>query len=126
MKLILSTKILPDAQHHQILQSKLSLVHYNAITTRGIQTDMSDISLYDYLIFTSQNALKYYLEQNGAVKPCFCVGDKTKSALEAKGFPVIAHRQNAKELGKFLVSDYGQSSFVFLCSDLRRRISLNY
>ena len=77
------------------------------------------------LIFTSQNAVRLANKNNALKnkiigKNSFCVGQKTSKLLEKFGFKVIQMRENANDLGHFLVEKYNKNSFSFFCGRKRR------
>lgn len=76
------------------------------------------------LLFTSQNAVNSFLENDKASdfkdNKIFCVGQKTKMLLEQNGFQVIALKEYASDLAEIIVSDYSNENFIFFSGNLRR------
>ena len=99
MTRILSTKKLSKALKNKLSDAKIELVEKNFIQTKSV--DFETPQLNDYLVFTSKQALKSVLKsgvQNILLKPCLCVGSKTRSFLEKKGFTVLESADYAEEL----------------------------
>jgi uroporphyrinogen-III synthase len=119
--LILSTKKLKLNQRDLLLGAGISLVDYDAITITFL--DFETPSAIENAIFTSQNGVLSFLNKRqplATVKNCFCVGDKTKALLEENGLKVQEVAQNSKELSEIIVTNYKNSSFLYLCGTMRR------
>ncbi|MEM8927895.1 MAG: uroporphyrinogen-III synthase [Bacteroidota bacterium] len=127
---ILSTKVLSPSQKSLVINAGLRLVEYNAITVKRLDFELPKAH-YDALIFTSQNAVKAYLEHLGklpstikeglgGMKEVFCVGKKTKSFLEENGFHVMASGQDAQELGKIISENHTGLHFLWPTGNQRR------
>ena len=111
-----------------MLNASLNFVHYNAISVEFLDFELP-AHPFDYIIFTSQNAVKAFLNKSRQkagqgegheIKDAFCVGEKTKSLLLEHGFNVIEMAKNALELGKIITKTYKNRSFLFFSGDLRR------
>ncbi len=121
MKSILSTKKLSPVQKDQLLQQGVHVVDYDAIAVTFLDFDAPEII--DNAIFTSQQAVRSFLEKSQGVlsiKNCFCVGEKTKSFLEENGLKVIEIGQNAAELAQNIAKNYKKSDFYYFCGTIRR------
>lgn len=124
---ILSTKKLTLAQRELALNGKLRIVEYDAI-----QIEYAPFQIegnFDYYIFTSQNAVKSYLNiyrnhftpiREEIEVRAFCVGSKTKSLLEQNGVEVLEAAVNAETLAQNILKNHRESSFLFLSGNLRR------
>ncbi len=125
---ILSTKMLSSRQKDIILNAGLRLVQYDAIKIVPLSFEL-DKTNFDFLIFTSQNAVSYFFESNAyqelKTSEVFCVGEKTKDLLEGVGLKVIEMGKNAQELGKTIVENYPNKSFLFLSGKQRLDILPN-
>ena len=121
MKSILSTKKLSTIQKDQLLQEGLCLVDYDAIAITFLDFEAPEVI--DNAIFTSQQAVRSFLEKSQGVlsiKNCFCVGHKTKFLLEENGLKVIETGQNATELAQNIVKNYKNCIFHYFCGTIRR------
>ncbi|TPD72022.1 uroporphyrinogen-III synthase [Flavobacterium microcysteis] len=119
---ILSTKKLLPNQRQFLLNAGFSVLEANFIETVGKKFELEDEV--GSLIFTSQNAVKSFLEnkksENFKSKKIFCVGTKTKALLEQNGYKVLASKEYASELAEIIVNDFQGESFVFFSGSLRR------
>ncbi len=119
---ILSTKKLQPNQKQFLLNADFGLIEADFI-----QIEFQKIRLdatFDYLIFTSQNAVLSVLESENHLilkkKSCFCVGIKTKQLLEENGFKVENCFDYADELVHFLLKNHYDKKFTFFSGSLRR------
>jgi uroporphyrinogen-III synthase len=127
MTQILSTKKLSKALKNKLSDAKIRLVEKNFIQTKSI--DFETPQLNDYLIFTSKEAVKSVLKsetKNVLSKSCLCVGSKTRSFLEKKGFTVLESADYAEELIQIIESKYKTNSFTFFCGNIRRNTIPNF
>lgn len=124
---ILSTKRLSLAQKELLLHGNLGLVEYDAIHIR--LADFNFNGQYDCLVFTSQNAVLSYIRRKKLATPTLkgtvgnravCVGEKTALLLERNGVEVLASAANAKTLGQLILEKFPDTSFLFVCGNLRR------
>lgn len=120
---LLSTKILRAAFKDRLIQHGFTVVEYPFIKISP--QNYTPFPLNTHLIFTSQNAVKFAFEHPNLYtkmkgKNCFCVGEKTKSILEENGQKVIKMTQNAHDLAHFLIKNYKNERFSFLCGQRRR------
>lgn len=121
---ILSTKKLLDVQKQAFLDAQIVLIEENFIQTQSNNFDLSTV--YDYLIFTSQNAVQSVLQHPDCnslkSKKVLAVGTKTKELLTKNGFDVIANTGYATDLAEIITLIYNQESYTFFCGNLRRDV----
>ena len=105
---VLSTRMLTPSQRSTLRLANINVVDYDAITIALKDFELPNTS--DYLIFTSKNGAKAYLEklkatgkQQATQSQAFCVGEKTKAYLEENGIKVLKMAENASELAHFIV-----------------------
>ena len=120
---ILSTKVLSPIQKKKIIELGARYTERNFIETEAIPFTYSNAK--HTLLFSSQNAvqsvfLKTDFELLLKNKKCYCVGEKTKSALEDKGFKVTNFEENASNLADFILKNAKNEFFVFFCGKERR------
>lgn len=122
MKTVLSTKILSAAQKALLCHSGVKVVEYNALQIEFLKVQIP-LSYQNY-IFTSQNAVKAFLQQTRGVNRAhyyiFCVGEKTKALLEANGCKVLKMTTKASDLAHFIVKNRKSEPFLFVCGDRKR------
>ncbi len=122
MKSILSTKKLKSTQRESLREASLSIVEYDAIEVTNLDFKVPENIA--NAIFTSQNAVRSFIENKNAYKKgigkCFCVGEKTKSLLEKNGHKVFKMTANSSELAHFILKEHQNDSFYFFCGSLRR------
>lgn len=127
MTRILSTKKLSKALKKKFSDAKIELVEKNFIQTKSISFETPQLN--DYLVFTSKKAVKSVLKsdvKNVHTISCLCVGSKTRSFLEKKGFTIIESTDYAEDLIQIIDSKYKSSSFTFFCGNIRRNTIPNY
>jgi uroporphyrinogen-III synthase len=119
---IASTKILSDAQIQELENAGLEVYEANFIKTESINFDLKTI--YNNLIFTSQNAAQSILlhpkQKELKSKNVFCVGIKTKALLEENGFNVIVYVDYASDLAEIITLIYSKESYTFFSGNLRK------
>jgi uroporphyrinogen-III synthase len=121
MTRILSTKKLSKALKKKFSDAGIELVEKNFIQTKSVSFETPQLN--NYLIFTSKQAVKSVLKsglQTILLKPCLCVGSKTKRFLEKKGFTVIESADYAEDLIQVIDSKYKENSFTFFCGNIRK------
>lgn len=121
MTKILSTKKISTALKNRLSNARIELVEKNFIQTQPIAFETPLLN--NYLLFTSKEAVKSVLQselKNILTKPCLCVGSKTRSFLEKKGFTVLESVDYAEELIQVIDSKYKNQSFTFFCGNIRR------
>ncbi|WP_333693332.1 uroporphyrinogen-III synthase [Flavobacterium sp.] len=119
---IVSTKKLQPNQKQFLLNADFRLIEADFIQIKPLKINIQ--SNYEYLIFTSQNAVLSVLEnENHPIlksKVSFCVGIKTKQLLEANGFQVEQSFDYAEELVDYLLKQHFDKKFTFFSGNLRR------
>lgn len=119
---ILSTKKLQPNQKQFLLNAGFRLIEADFIKIDFHQIKLN--STFDYLIFTSQNAVLSVLknENNSFLKDkiCFCVGIKTMQLLIKKGFKVENSFDYADDLVDYLIKNHSDKKFTFFSGNLRR------
>ncbi len=119
---ILSTKKLKSNQKQFLLNAGFRLVEADFIQIKSHKINIA--SNYDFLIFTSQNAVLSVLEnENHPIlksKISFCVGVKTRQLLEENGFQVEQSFDYAEELVEYLLKHHSDKKFTFFSGNLRR------
>ncbi len=119
---ILSTKKLKSNQKQFLLNAGFRLVEADFIQIKSHKINIA--SNYDFLIFTSQNAVLIVLEnENHPIlksKISFCVGVKTRQLLEENGFQVEQSFDYAEELVEYLLKYHSDKKFTFFSGNLRR------
>lgn len=119
---ILSTKKLLPNQKQFLLNANFAVIEadFIEITNKEFQINKNQSSL----LFTSQNAVKSFLENENASdfkgNKIFCVGLKTKALLEQNGFKVVVSKEYASELATIIVNDFSEENFTFFSGNLRR------
>ena len=124
---MLSTKIVTSTQKELLLNAGVHLVAYDAIKIERFQ-DYTAKKVYNHLIFTSQNAVRFFFESVAPLindndllkKKCFCVGQKTKALLESKQMVIMENAENALALANHILENYSDRSFSFFCGNLYR------
>lgn len=119
---ILSTKKLLSNQKKYLLNAGLSVLEADFI---GIEYTAFNLNTTrQNLLFTSQNAVKSFLEnhessnyKNHAV---FCVGTKTKEVLGIAGFKVTTCTDYAADLAAIITKNHSNESFAFFAGNLRK------
>ena len=119
---VLSTKKLLPNHKQFLLNAGLSVLEADFISTHHKPFELKDIR--QNLIFTSQNAVRSFLQHEKAASykqhPVFCVGSKTKGALEDAGFDVTATSEYAEALAGMIVDKYAGEGFTFFTGSMRR------
>ncbi|PZR23198.1 MAG: uroporphyrinogen-III synthase [Flavobacterium psychrophilum] len=119
---VLSTKKLLANQKQFLLNAGLSIVEADFISVNLKRFEIGTAK--DNLIFTSQNAVISFLHNGASAqlkdKGIFCVGIKTKAALEHYGYTVKVCTDYAEKLAKTISESYAHESFTFFSGNLRR------
>lgn len=122
MKTVLSTKTLLPDQKELLHNSGVQLEEYDALEITFLEVTLP--LHYQYCIFTSQNAVKAFLQQtqgrNRLHYYAFCVGEKTKALLQKNGVKVLRMAENAAALARFIVKHRKKESFLFVCGNPKR------
>ncbi|MHC5354910.1 uroporphyrinogen-III synthase [Myroides sp. LJL115] len=121
---ILSTKILSPENRSLLENSSLQWIEEDFICTQNIDFDLKEV--YDFLLFTSQNAVRSVLANKGQSffigKKAFCVGINTKGMLEALGCDVLAWAHYAKDLAPTLQRDFSLCRISFFTGNIRSEV----
>ncbi|UPQ80337.1 uroporphyrinogen-III synthase [Flavobacterium azooxidireducens] len=119
---ILSTKKLQPNQKQFLLNADFRLIEADFIQIEFQSFQLN--SSFDYLIFTSQNAVLSVIKNENHIilkdKICFCVGIKTKQLLKENGFKVENAFDYADELVDYLLKNHSDKKFTFFSGNLRR------
>lgn len=121
---LLSTKELLPPQKRRFIEWGCDLTAYNFIRIKPLNFSFS--TLHEHLIFTSQNGVNAFFEPHPMQaqwksKKVFCVGEKTKALLKAKGFTWIYMEENANALAEILLKQENNTkAFSFICGKRRR------
>lgn len=119
---ILSTKKLQPNQKQFLLNAGLSVLEADFISVNLKAFAIDKVN--ENLIFTSQNAVISFLHNEKAAmlkgRKIFCVGIKTKAALEHYGYTVEACTDYAEDLAKVITQSYNKGSFTFFAGSMRR------
>lgn len=117
---VLSTKRLRPAQRNYLLNAGFAVVEADFIKICRLEPELNEVG--ESLIFTSGNAVRSILEHPNRElllsKDCFCVGDKTRTLLQANGFQVTASADSAAELIP-KIKVFGNRKFTFFSGNLR-------
>ncbi|MEM7185092.1 MAG: uroporphyrinogen-III synthase [Bacteroidota bacterium] len=119
--LILSTKKLTLSQKELLLNAGMRLIDYNAIEVALLKFTIPQAM--DHAIFTSQNGVRAYLENNyghSTITHCYCVGSKTKALLEENGQKVVKMEENSEKLAHFILEHVEKGRFYYFCGSHRR------
>jgi uroporphyrinogen-III synthase len=119
---VLSTKKLLVNHKQYLLNAGLAVVEADFIAIQYTPFELRDIR--QNLLFTSQNAFASFLRNeesaNNKDKAIFCVGSKTKEAIEKAGYTVLASTDYAEELAAIITTNHAAESFTFFSGSMRR------
>ena len=119
---ILSTKKLQPNHKQFLLNAGLSVIEADFIAIQFMPFEFKAIG--QNLLFTSQNAFKSFLlngeSANYKDRTIFCVGSKTKEAIENAGFLVTAHADYAEQLADIIIKEHSGQSLTFFSGSMRR------
>lgn len=116
---ILSTKKL-DKEQLNLFDENFEVNHFDIIETDNLEIDLSTCSR--NVIFTSFKGAQIGLSklgENTVDKQYFCVGSKTESLLNMLGLNVVKTAPYSKDLAKFIIENYKQDAFAYLCNENR-------
>lgn len=119
MPLVLSTKILSQAQKRHLFAADIGLVEYNALKIQALNPNL-ETREFENAIFTSQNAAKLAIAERIQIKNAFCVGNKTSNVVKQNNIDLKTQSKNARALANLIVEKYPEKSFDFFCSKQRR------
>ncbi len=115
---ILSTKILTASQLELVLNSGMSITHYDILKTQTTAFKLD--SNFDHVIITSKNALPALLNHEVLQGRVSCVGDTTAQLLLKNNIKPIVTASNARDLATSLIQNHANDNFLYLCSKQRR------
>lgn len=123
---ILSTKVLLSHQKQALTDIGLEVLESNFIQVETKNFELKGIK--DNLIFTSQNAVRSFLnhpqfqdlQSQLKEKKVFCVGVKSKTILTDAGFEVVAYADYASDLAEIISLIYANESYTFFSGNLRK------
>ena len=119
---IVSTKKLLPNQRQYLLNAGLAVIDADFIAIEYVHFVLAGVK--ENLIFTSANAFKSFLKNpdSDALRhqAVFCVGQKTRQAIEEKGFRVKVAADNADALAQTIVKEYAGETFTFFSGSMRR------
>jgi uroporphyrinogen-III synthase len=119
---ILSTKKLLPNHKQFLLNAGLSVMEADFISIQ--YTPFEFVAIRQNLLFTSQNAFAGFLLNEESAKykdrAIFCVGSKTKEAIEKAGYTVMASADYAEELAGIIIKEHSGESFTFFSGSMRR------
>jgi uroporphyrinogen-III synthase len=119
---VLSTKKLLPNQKQFLLNAGFSVLEADFISIQYIPFELTAIR--QNLLFTSQNAFNSFLQNNESYlyrdRNIFCVGSKTKQAIENAGYNVLAYADYAEQLAEIIIKEYPDESFTFFSGSMRR------
>ncbi|TDN87347.1 uroporphyrinogen-III synthase [Salegentibacter sp. 24] len=118
MKSILSTKKLSNSQKQLFLNSGLSLVEYDAITTEILDFELPSKKIKN-AIFTSKNSVNA-VAGRVRIENIYCVGEKTANLANERRFHIKEVADYGKDLAEIIVQKYFEESFIFFCGNKRR------
>lgn len=120
MKTLLSTKILTSNQRQLLVDAGFKVIEKQMIVIQPVSIPTFEPQ--QKLLFTSQQAVKSVVEQQLVLQPekhsVFCVGEKTRKALEDSGFIVRASFETAAALATYLLESEA-TDFDFFCGNRR-------
>lgn len=118
---VLSTKKLSRSQEELLLNAGIMLESYDAIQITPL--DFKAPEFIKNAIFTSQNGVDSFFKNKDSatvIERCFCVGEKTGVKLKENGQKVVKTTENAVKLAHFIIKNYENDSFSFVCGSRRR------
>ncbi len=119
-----------DYKLEQLAEEKgLNIIYCPLIKTQKVNFKVPDLDKYDYLIITSQNAIKYFLEDVpfGKIshKKVIAVGEKTKNYLKNLGFKdtIIPEIKSARGIEKLIQEkQFKNKKFLFIRAEKGQEI----
>lgn len=119
---VLSTRKIKASVLEAVALGEVKLLEQDYILTEHLVFDLDTV--YDYVLFTSQNAVKSVVSQGYRYtlnkKTALCVGIKTKELLEENGWEVVAWAHYAKELAPIIIQDFKDKEITFFSGSIRR------
>jgi len=122
---VLSTKLLDQKTIAYAHSLNLEVISAAFIEVTGVEIDIHSIPLekFDAIVFTSANAVKYFLQQPGAFdllkgKKILSLSGKTSVALLANGIQPHLTATNAENLAHFIVQNKIAQTVLHVCGNL--------
>ncbi|MDV6167668.1 uroporphyrinogen-III synthase [Flavobacterium sp. DG1-102-2] len=119
---ILSTKKLLPNHRQFLLNAGLSVMEADFISIQ--YTPFKFVTIRQNLLFTSQNAFAGFLLNEESPKykdrAIFCVGRKTKEAIEKADYTVTASADYAEALADIIIKEHSGEDFTFFSGSMRR------
>jgi uroporphyrinogen-III synthase len=115
---ILSTKTLTESQVELVLNTGMSITHYNVLITE--HNSITPNGHWGHVIITSQNAIPAVLENRDHIKQISCVGNVTSDILISNGITPLETADHSSNLALKLTDTYPDHYFTYLCSKQRR------
>ncbi len=120
-----------DDKAYRIAQERgINIVYCPLIKTVPVDFNVPELNKFDYLIITSKNAIKYFIEKASLEdivnKPVIAVGEKTKEFLQKLGFKsiILPENSSAKSIEALLKrKEFKDKNFLFLRAKKGRDIN---
>jgi uroporphyrinogen-III synthase len=127
MPTLIVTKKLTKKQKNRFPDGDFQLMEHNFIRTKKIAFSVE--KNHEVVVFTSKNGVKSVWKQQREIlenKTIICVGTKTKTFIEKKGFQVDETADYAEDLIGIIDQKYKGKTFTFFCGNIRRDTIPNY
>jgi uroporphyrinogen-III synthase len=127
MPTLIVTKKLTKKQKNRFPDGDFQLMEHNFIRTKKIVFSVE--KNHEVVVFTSKNGVKSVWKQQRKIlenKTIICVGTKTKTFIEKKGFQVDETADYAEDLIGIIDQKYKGKTFTFFCGNIRRDTIPNY
>jgi uroporphyrinogen-III synthase len=127
MPILIVTKKLTKKQKNRFPDGDFQLMEHNFIRTKKIVFSVE--KNHEVVVFTSKNGVKSVWKQQREIlenKTIICVGVKTKTFIEKKGFQVDETADYAEDLIGIIDQKYKGKTFTFFCGNIRRDTIPNY
>jgi uroporphyrinogen-III synthase len=127
MPTLIVTKKLTKKQKNRFPDGDFQLMEHNFIRTKKIVFSVE--KNHEVVVFTSKNGVKSVWKQQREIlenKTIICVGVKTKTFIEKKGFQVDETADYAEDLIGIIDQKYKGKTFTFFCGNIRRDTIPNY
>ena len=127
MPALIVTKKLTKKQRNRFPDGDFQLIEHNFIRTKKIAFSVE--KNHEVVVFTSKNGVKSVWKQQREIlenKTIICVGTKTKTFIEKKGFQVDETADYAEDLIEIMDQKYKGKTFTFFCGNIRRDTIPNY
>lgn len=117
---VLSTRKLAPEMRERLLSAGVALVEADFIATDLLNPDIETV--YDCLLFTSQNAVRSLLSHphwEQIKRPAFCVGQNTRDMLMAAGVKILTWAPYASQLAPMISEQFPSARITFFSGNLR-------